>query len=203
MLCAFPRHYSWFTFTAALGALTVAGCDSKKGDSAAAADAAPTPPVAPPARSYPVPVGPRLAILAGQGVGAVRLGATVSTIERLMEAPCEVKTATLCRYATRAVEFELDAGGKTVRIRAHRAGRAAGGGATYGVFNGAIPPDLQFNMLPEAIAEHLGKPGKIEPKSSAAAPEAETEHHYQGKVLEYDRLPSSGRLALGGVRIPN
>lgn len=200
MLCAFPRDYSLF-FVAVLGALGVAGCDSNKA-SDASSDAGPTPLVAPSARSYPVPVGPRLAILAGQGVGPVRLGATVATIERLMESPCEVKTATLCRYVGRALELELDAGGKTVRIRAHRAGRAAGSGAVYGVFNGAIPPDLQFNMLPQAIQEHLGPPRKVEPKSAAAAPEAETEQHYDGMVLEYDRLPN-GRLVLGGVRIPN
>jgi hypothetical protein len=31
-----------------------------------------------------------LAVLAGQGVGPIRIGATVATIERLMELPGEV-----------------------------------------------------------------------------------------------------------------
>lgn len=187
-------------------ALAVAtGCDKKGGDAAGAPSAAASGGVAPTGSalgSYLVPVGPRLALLAGQGVGPIRLGATVETIERLMEAPCEEKTATLCRYAKRAVEFELGADGKTIRIHAHRMGRAAGGGKTYGVFNGGIPPDLQFGMIMPAVQEFLGPPLKVETGTVGAAAETAAQHHYQGMVVEYDRLPT-GKLVLGGVRIPD
>src|SRR5262245_18834978 len=53
---------------------------------------APPIPSAPPAEvapsSWPMPSGLRLAILAGKGVGPIRFGATVATIERLMDLPC-------------------------------------------------------------------------------------------------------------------
>ena len=67
-----------------------------------------------------------LAIQAGQGVGPIRIGATVATIERLMAAPCEVKTESVCRYIKRAVEFDLDKSGVTDRIVVHRHDRPAG-----------------------------------------------------------------------------
>jgi hypothetical protein len=151
---------------------------------------------------YLVPVGPRLAILAGQGVGPIRIGATVQTIERLMKAPCEVKTPTVCRYVTRAVEFQLGEDGKTVRIHVHRMGRSAGDGKTYGVFNGAIPPDLQMGMTAKAVQEYLGSPESVEKGSTGADPTTIVQHHYKGMILEYDRLPA-GQAALGGVRIPD
>src|SRR5678815_1872694 len=102
------------------------------------------PPVAHTER-FPVPTGPLLAILAGQGLGPIRFGATRATIERLMEAPCDIASETMCRYIPRAIEFTLDKG-VVSKIRVHRIGRSAGldksgKPATYGAFNGAIPPD--------------------------------------------------------------
>ena len=64
-------------------------------------------------------------MLAGQGVGPIRIGATVATIQRHMALPCEVKDDKVCRYIARGVEFELK-NGVTERVRVHRAGRAAG-----------------------------------------------------------------------------
>jgi hypothetical protein len=140
-----------------------------------------------------------LAILPGQGVGPIRFGATIATIERLMEAPCEVKTDRLCRYLERAVEFELE-DGKTRRIRVHRRGRFADRDPSdeYGVFNGAIPPDLRFGMLPWAIQEHLGKPQRVEPVTAPNDWSTLERHFYPGMILEYDRLPN-GNAVLGGV----
>lgn len=187
------------------------GCDSSppKETSAPAPSAvtsAPAPAPAAPTASevrgtYPVASGPRLALVAGQGVGAIRLGASVATVERLMEAPCDEKTPSLCRYLARAVEFELDDKGKVSRIRAHRQGRKVGE-KTYGVFNGAIPPDLMFGMIPAALQQHLGPPEKVIDGNQGAAPEAYAQHVYKGMVLEWDKLPN-GRTALGGVRIPD
>jgi hypothetical protein len=184
--------------------LSLAACEKKTTapeTTATSASASPAPSSSVIGR-YLVPVGPRLAILAGQGVGPIRLGATVATIERLMGAPCEVKTPTLCRYSTRAVEFELGKDGGTVRIHVHRMGRDAGDGKTYGVFNGAIPPDLQLGMTAKAVQEYLGQPESVEQGSKGAAPSTVVQHHYKGMILEYDELPT-GRSALGGVRIPD
>lgn len=144
-----------------------------------------------------------LAILAGKGVGPIRFGATRATVERLMEAPCDVATPTMCRYIARAIEFTLD-NGVVSRIRVHRIGRPAGLGkdgrpVTYGAFNGAIPPDLRMGMLPWAIKEKLGEPKSVEKVSD---PRFSTEEldHYDGLTVEYDRMPN-GKLVMGGVTI--
>ena len=104
-------------------------------------------------------------------MGAIRLGASLATVERLMELPCDEKTPTLCRYHARAVEFQFDGEGKLKRIIAHRQARRAGD-KTYGLFNGAIPPDLMFGMIPAAIQQHLGPPERVVEGHEGAAPEA-------------------------------
>ena len=101
-----------------------------------------------------------------------------------MEAPCDEKTATLCRYTARAVEFELGEDGKVRRIRVHRRDRAAGpSGKVYGVFNGAIPPDIELGMLIPAVQDVLGPPERAEERNAGAAPEAVSLHFYKGMVL--------------------
>jgi hypothetical protein len=151
-----------------------------------------------------MPSGPVLAILAGQGVGPIRIGATVATIQRHMALKCEVKTPKVCRYIGRGVEFELQ-GGVTRRIVIHRAGRTAGKNAKgeereYGFFNGAIPPDLRFGMTPAAIMEHLGPADRVE-KLEPTPPDNTAERHvYPGLTVEYDRH-SNGNLIMGGVVI--
>jgi hypothetical protein len=140
----------------------------------------------------------------GQGVGPIRIGATVATIQRHMALPCEVKTATHCRYIARGVEFELK-NGVTDRILAHRAGRAAGKDAVgaereYGFFNGAIPPDLRFGMTPAAIAEHLGPAERVEKLAPVAPNNTAERHFYPGLVIEYDRH-ANGNLIMGGLVI--
>jgi len=145
-----------------------------------------------------------LAILAGQGVGPIRFGAAVATIERLMEAPCDLKTEKVCRYFGRAIEFELEQGA-VVRMRIHRMDRPAGADASgtpraYGVFNGAIPPDLRFGMLPWAIKEKLGGPARVEEVAGGGPSNTRERHHYAGMILDYD-LMDNGQLVLGGVEL--
>lgn len=163
---------------------------------AAAARGAPVP------RDVPMPSGPVLAILAGQGLGPVRFGATLATVERLMQQPCDVRTEKLCRYVARAVEFFFDADGQVERIVVHRPGRAtvdaAGKPNVYGMFHGAIPPDLKMLMLPWAVQQHLGKPMRVETVTNAGSAFTEERHHYPNMTLEYDRL-QNGNLVLGGV----
>ncbi|HLV65240.1 MAG TPA: hypothetical protein VKY73_05485 [Polyangiaceae bacterium] len=199
----------------ALAAATL-GCRSEPKQKAAAAKtqaakpSPPSPPSAtsarfpvPPPRNWALPSGPRLAILAGKGVGSIRIGATVATIERHMAKPCEVKTPEVCRYVSRAVEFHLE-NGVTKTISAYRAGRptkdAEGKDAEYGFFNGAIPPDLQFGMIPAAIQEHLGAPISVDKKDVAGPADAVEVHHYPGMRIEYDRIPN-GNLVVGGIRL--
>lgn len=143
-------------------------------------------------------------ILPGEGVGPIRFGATKQTIERLMGAPCDDATETLCRYVGRAVDFKLE-GGVLTEIRVSRKGREAkrapdGSIIEYGFFSGAFLPDLYFGMHPAAMQEGLGKPLKVE-KISPPGPDGFSERHfYDGVVLEYD-LWSSGNLILGAATL--
>jgi len=154
-----------------------------------------------------LPEGPLLAIQAGQGVGPIRIGATVATIERLMAAPCEVKTESVCRYIRRAVEFVLDKNGVTERIVVHRHERPAGPDAkgepqVYGFFNGNIPPGAALGMVPKAVLDLIGPPLRSERVTSANDFDTVDRDFYaNGMVLEYDEYKKSGRVMLGGVII--
>jgi hypothetical protein len=152
--------------------------------------------------SYQVPIGPRLAILAGTGVGPIRFGATLPTIERLMEAPCEVKLPDKCRYIMQAIEFELK-DGVVDRIVIHRHERPAGPDAqgkpqSYGFFNGGIPPYLGFGMIQSALTKELGPPASVEKVTTPNDFNTVERDTYPGMVLEYDRY-TNGSIILGGV----
>ena len=147
-------------------------------------------------------MGIALPILPGQGIGPIRFGATKQTIERLMGAPCDDATETLCRYVGRAVDFKLEAGAVT-EMRISRKGREAkraadGSIIEYGFFNGAILPDLYFGMQPSALQVQLGQPQKIEKVSPPGADGLAERHVYDGMTLEYD-LWSSSNLVLGAA----
>ena len=178
--------------SASSAAVVAASAATGAGTGAVAAHGAPVP------KNVPMPAGPALAVLAGQGLGPIRFGATVKTIERLMEAPCEERSASVCRYVTRAVEFHLGEDGALREVRVHRPGRPAGESRTYGMFHGAIPPDIKMLMLPWAVQELLGKPMRLEKVSDGGAFYTEERHHYEGMTLEYDRLQNDN-LVLGGI----
>jgi hypothetical protein len=147
-------------------------------------------------------MGIPLPILPGQGIGPIRFGATKQTIERLMGAPCDDATETLCRYVGRAVDFKLEAGAvKEIRIsrKGREAKRAADGSIVeYGFYNGAILPDLYFGMQPGALQEYLGAPQKVEKVTPMGADGFSERHFYDGMTLEYD-LWSNGKLVLGAA----
>ena len=147
-------------------------------------------------------MGIPLPILPGQGVGPIRFGATKLTIERLMGAPCDDATETLCRYVGRAVDFKLE-GGVVTEIKVSRKGREAkkttdGSILEYGFFNGTILPDLYFGMQPGALQEHLGAPQKIEKVTPMGADGFSERHIYDGVTFEYD-LWSNAKLVLGAA----
>jgi hypothetical protein len=189
--------------------LSIFGCKSPTGSpssgppsASAAASAAPPLAASAPNKTYQVPIGPRLAILAGQGIGPIRFGATVATIERLMEAPCEVKTPDKCRYIMQAVEFDLK-DGAVDRIVIHRHERPAGPDAQgkpqfYGFFNGGIPPYLGFGMLQSAIVKDLGPPTSVEKVTTPNDFNTVERDTYPGMLMEYDRY-TNGNVILGGV----
>lgn len=192
----------WLKSLLVLGALALAslstGC--KCGSTTVTEDASPSASASARAPLFRPPAGPRFAIVAGKGIGPIRLGATPATVERLMELPCPDKSDTVYRYVDRGVEFRF-ADGKLTRILVHRGGREAPGGKVWGVFNGGIPPDLQFGMIVPAVQQYLGPPKSVKAGNEGADTETTEQHVYEGMVLEYDKLPS-GRLIYGAVRIP-
>jgi hypothetical protein len=168
------------------------------------AEAAAVPSQTAPTKTTPAQTGPLMPIVAGEGVGAIRLGANQHTIERLMGAPCEVETGSLCRYVSRGVDFHL-LNGELSWIHVQRAGRPAGRGfrgepLQFSFFRGAIPPDIRLGMVPKAVQEALGQPGRVERVPQPNPTTLVERHYYPGLVVEYDRY-SNGKLILGGVRV--
>jgi hypothetical protein len=208
--------HKWIVISVTLGLMFVSACKPRQKEasatesdalsSAAAQRAAARPTPSPTPRASGLPMGLRLAILAGQGLGPIRFGATVATIERLMQAKCEEVTDKVCRYITRGVEFELKSG-VLARVRIHRPGRrvTAPGkhdSTTFGALNAVIPPDIAVGMLPDAVQQKLGKPKKVEKVNAEGAHRTTERHTYDGLVLEYDESPTrKNQLILGGIVI--
>ncbi len=153
-----------------------------------------------------VPVGPVLGVLAGKGLGPIRFGATLATIERHMQAPCTEKVEgaapgeLVCRYGPQAVEFFLREG-VLERLWVHGRNRVFSkkDGALYGLFRGGFESGARLGMLPEAVQEYVGKPESVRPAPADHPYGAEEIHTYPGMVLEYNRAPRTGRLVLSGV----
>jgi hypothetical protein len=146
-----------------------------------------------------IPSGPVLQIIPGQGVGAIRLGATIATIERLMDAPCEFKTERACRYVGRAVEFFLDDQGFTNEIRMHRVERpTTPEGRTFGVFNGRMAEGVTFMMLPKGVEGLIGPPQKTEAVTQENPFHTVQVDYYDGMRIEYDRM-SPEKIVVGGI----
>lgn len=191
-------------------AATLAGCTCSRTEGAGpAASAAPSSSAPAPAESVSdrlrvdrvmrIPSGPVLEIIPGQGVGAIRLGATVETIERLMALPCEFKTEHACRYVGRAVEFFLDDQGVTNEIRMHRVDRPTTPEArTFGIFNGRMAEGVTFMMLPQGVQGLIGPPQKTEAVTQENPFHTVQVDSYDGMRIEYDRM-SPEKIVVGGI----
>jgi hypothetical protein len=149
--------------------------------------------------AWPIPVGPKLEILPGEGLGPIRFGATVATIERLMEAPCEVKTEASCLYIGRAAEFILKDGAAS-EIRAYRQDRPATPGNVYGIFNGRLRNGVTFLMKESGVRELMGPPLKQDTVPGGGPNDTVSVATYPGIRIEYDRIPN-GNIVVGGVVI--
>jgi hypothetical protein len=155
----------------------------------------------PPPEGIPIPSGPMFAILRGEGIGPIRFGATVQTVERHMDLPCEIREENLCRYVGRAAEFLFDASGGLMEIRLHRVHRPAPGTPySYGMFNGRFPEGVQFAMLRHAIRELLGEPKHVQSVTEGGPSGTVEVFHYDDMRLEFDQV-ASGDVVLGGVTL--
>jgi hypothetical protein len=194
--------------------LCLTGCKKDPSAGAPAASAEPPSATAPGAPSgeapapelprgpaIPIAVGPALEILPGEGLGPIRIGATVATIERLMSTPCEEKDEKACRYLTRAVEFLLDEKGITREMVVYRGDRpVASGPRVYGVFRGRSRQGLAPMMLQPAVRELYGTPLKTEQVKVAGPANTLEIHTYNGMNIEFDRIPN-GTVVVGAIHI--
>jgi hypothetical protein len=146
-----------------------------------------------------LPSGPVLEILPGQGVGAIRFGATVETIERLMGTPCEFKTEQACRYVGRAIEFSLDDKGVVNEMHIHRVERpTTPEGRTFGIFNGRMANGLSPMMIPSGVHGLIGDPQKVEKVADGGPAHTVEVDTYDGMRIEYDEL-GPAHLVVGGI----
>jgi hypothetical protein len=191
---------------AGAGAVVVHSGGVIRPPSAPGAAGAPAAPHKPPQAPAPwhIPVGPNLSIERGKGLGPIRFGARLDTIERLMGEPCEEKTEPargelVCRYSAQAVDFFLTKGAVT-KMRIHRVGRPfkPGSKEDYGIFNGRFVEGAGMGMLQQGVEEFLGKPKAVH-KVEGENPFGTVEiHDYDGCTLEYDKV-GPDRVILGGV----
>lgn len=154
------------------------------------------------ARRLIVPSGPAFAIEAGGGLGPVRFGATVSTIERLMASKCDELTVKFCRYIPAGIEFELS-DGVVSGIVIYRHDRAVVGspGKVWGRTRCAIPPDITPRVILTYVHSKLGQPQSSEPITAANPNRTALRETYPGLVLEYDRGEYTQELSVGSIRI--
>lgn len=182
------------------------GAEAAPAASASAASASPATSVEPPTVPARPPVkravGPSYAVEPGLGLGPIRFGSTVATVERHMDAKCEELTDKYCRYITSGIELELT-NGAVSGISIHRYQRPVAGDAskTWGMFRGGIPPKIFMMMVPEAVIEQLGKPKRTEAVKEDNPNWTVRRDYYDGMVLEYDKNRVNDRLMLGEIRI--
>lgn len=150
---------------------------------------------------FHIPVGPRLGIIPGKGLGPVRFGATADTVERLLEVKCSVKTATECRILSHAVDFTFK-DGLVEEMRVHGEERRFNDDTqdTYGIFNGRFLKGASLGMYIQFVQESLGEPKRVEKFETPPPGRFPTveRHYYDDMVLEYDRL-KNGNVVLAGV----
>lgn len=150
------------------------------------------------------PIGPELIVVPGHGISAIRFGATIPTVERHMEAPCDKKSETRCLYVRHAVEYFFEEG-KLVRAKVHRRDRQVtdppeNGEKYFGSFRGAMRPRIMIGLHRHVAVEEFGKPDRIE-KIEPKGPDGQVERHfYDGVTIEYDVI-ENGNVVLSAMEV--
>jgi hypothetical protein len=163
---------------------------------------APAPSAPAPALTPPRAAVPAFAVEPGAGLGPIRFGSTVATVERHMQAKCEELTDEHCRYIAAGIELELTKG-VVSGIVIHRYNRPVAGDPSkkWGAFAGGIPPKVMMMMVPEAVIEQIGKPKRTEAVTTDNPNWTVRRDTYDGMVLEYDKNRANNRLMLGQIRV--
>lgn len=157
---------------------------------------------APVAKGHVYPFGPRLVFLPGEGASAIRFGATVETIQRHMEAPCDEVTNERCLYVKQAVEFFLK-DGVLVRLKAHRRDRKVPGTDKeqyFGTLRGLLFPKIMLGLHRHIVVEEFGEPEKKEPLATPGQDGLVDRHTYDGVIFEYDKI-QNGNVVLSAIEV--
>jgi hypothetical protein len=142
--------------------------------------------------------------LPGQGVGPIRFGATVATIERHMDASCDQISEDRCLFVRQAIEFFLE-DGKLVRLKAHRRDRVVKnppkeGDQYFGTLRGLLFPKIMLGLHRHVVEEEFGAPHKKEPKDPPGADGLVDRHYYDGVTLEFDQI-ENGNIVLSAIEV--
>lgn len=163
----------------------------------------PVPPVPMTQMPWKAATGVTLPIFIGRGIGPIRFGAHMDTVERLMGVKCQAKTKTLCRMSDRGVNFHFNDKGELEEIFIARADRIdeKEPSLTFGMFNGVFERKrASIGMLPEAIVELIGEPKETVKLDGAGPNKAMLRQVYESMVLDYD-LQTNGKLALSAISL--
>jgi hypothetical protein len=154
---------------------------------------------------FHIPVGPAFGVEPGVGMGPIRFGATVATVERLMDQPCVERTKDACYYPNHALDFLFE-DGVLARIHIHgeeRPFKNDGSGYTYGIFNGKLLNGVELGMYREYVEQLMGPPPKGHDVKLGTAPRGfQTVYvgEYPGITMEYDKL-KNGNVVLAGMAL--
>jgi hypothetical protein len=195
------------------GGLAVCGCRTapRKDQPVAAKEQAraPAPPAggasaAPlPTPDRGAPAGPDMLVYVGKGVGPLRFGAYVSTIVRLLRAPCDYLTETRCVQLDRALDLTLE-DGVLAKIRVESPDHlpkglgskelGANAGRAFGAFRGMLEPKIVFGLHKHIVEQEYGKP-KSEEKVELKGPTGLVARaHYDHIIFEYERIANGNTI---------
>lgn len=137
----------------------------------------------------------------GKGITAILFGATVPTIERHMQAPCDLVTETRCLYIDQAVDFTLDQG-KMVRAKVYLRDRAVPGvpDRAFGTFHGGMAPSIMLGLHRHVVQQEFGAPLRSETIAPAEPVGLVAKDFYEGLTLEYDKL-DNGNTVLAAIEV--
>lgn len=204
-------HASVFSRLLALTGLLAACSPQQKAPETDSASNKPSPseiattqqPVAP-APSLPRPVGPELIVLPGQGLSALRFGATLPTVKRHLGRSCELQTEERCIFIHQAIELGLK-DGVVSQIKVHRRGRPVPGdteGRTFGTFHGKLDPQILLGLHQHVVEQEYGAPTKKENFELQGSVGLVARHEYPGLLLEYDRIENGNTVLAAFAIIP-
>lgn len=140
-------------------------------------------------------------VVPGRGITAIRFGATKATIERHMQAPCDLETESRCLYIKQAIDFTLEKG-VLVRAKVERRDRPVPGvpDQVFGTFHGGMAPAVMMGLHRHIVHEEFGPPDRTEAVQAPLGLGLVQRDFYAGLTLEYDKI-ANGNVILAAMEV--